>query len=493
MEVSMSFASPIRRLPSVLLVLALAAGLTSGCGGDPAAPGAEPFTKVLVIGADGLEWSVLQPLMEQGHCPNLRALMERGAFGKLATFIPTWSPVVWTSIATSKTKEQHGIEGFTDQQKREYTSSRREGRAIWNIVDLYGLTTNVFGWWITWPVEPVRGVMVSATSASSMEDQNWKPALIPGLGQQVHPPELTERVMAVAAEAADMGVMQRLQSERIFKQVPLAGWPAREKKLIDQTGWSILSDETYRRLALDIIPDHPADLNMVYFGGTDVAGHRFWRQYEPDAFEWTGTSPEADQALACVIPNYYVWFDEMVGQLVETVGEDTTVFVVSDHGMHASGTQSDSTGGITGNHQDGAAGVIIAAGPGIQQLGSVDRFVRSGAVAGGPTVMAITPTILGLLGIPYARDMQDRPFMPYLTPEARAHIEALVPVDSHDDGFRDSEMVTVPDEKEGDFIERMGQLGYVMGQYTGGSQLVRPEDVEATSGLPRADMCNHGR
>ncbi len=38
---------------------------------------------MLVIGVDGLEWSVLRPLIAAGRCPNLRGLMERGAFGRL--------------------------------------------------------------------------------------------------------------------------------------------------------------------------------------------------------------------------------------------------------------------------------------------------------------------------------------------------------------------------------------------------------------------------
>ena len=54
----------------------------------------------LVVGVDGLEWSVLRPLLEQGRCPELAALMERGSFGRLLTLDRTLSPVVWTSIVS---------------------------------------------------------------------------------------------------------------------------------------------------------------------------------------------------------------------------------------------------------------------------------------------------------------------------------------------------------------------------------------------------------
>ena len=150
-------------------------------------PKAEPVARVLVVGADGLEWNVLRPLLAAGKCKNLRALMERGAYGHLSTFVPTLSPILWTSIATGKTPDQHGIHGFTDADASQYTSSQRRGRALWNIAGEYGLSCNVFGWWITWPVEEVRGTMVSGSSSSSLVSDNWKPTVVPGAADQVWP------------------------------------------------------------------------------------------------------------------------------------------------------------------------------------------------------------------------------------------------------------------------------------------------------------------
>lgn len=471
-------ARPARSPVLVACLLALLAA--TGCG-EAADPVAQPRTRVLVVGADGLEWSVLQPLMAEGRCPNLRGLMERGAFGKLATFIPTLSPVVWTSISTSKSMEEHGIRGMVDERQREYTSSRRAGRALWNIADRYGLTTNSFGWWITWPVEPVRGVMVSGTSASAMLDKNWKPALMDGLPDQVHPPDLTERVLSIAREVADPAVLGPIERGRVFKQTPPSGWPAEEKRLIDQTMWSILSDETYLRIALDVLPDHPADLTLIYFGGTDVAGHRFWRHYQPDAYAWRGKSPEADAALACVLPNYYEWFDDMLGRLLAAVGDDVTTFVISDHGMHAIATEKPNQGGITGDHQDGTPGVIIAAGPGIRQQGDVDHFVRTGAVSIGPTVMSVTPTVLALLGIPAARDMRGRAHTTYFTPEMAEFADSLRVVPSHDEDFREPYVVDVPADKEREAMERYSALGYVMDAMSGNSALVDPTRFDEAS------------
>ena len=447
-----------RLAPWLLGALAL---LLPACGEE--ARTAEPLAPVLLIGVDGLEWDVLGPMIAEGRCPNLRALCERGSYGVLGTFVPTWSPVVWTSIATGKRMEEHGITGFVDAENQAFTSSRRDGRALWNIADRYGLTSNVFGWWITWPVEEVRGVMVSGTSASAQLTHNWKPALAEEVADQVHPPELEARVLALAAEAGSAEAVAAVAREKVFRGlaggVELADW---EKRLVDQTMWSVQSDATFFRIAADLLPDHPADLSMVYFGGPDVSGHRFWRHAFPEQFEYGGSSPEVDAALAPVLTDYYAWVDEMIGELVAIVGEGTTVFVVSDHGMHAVATKARDPSGNTGNHQDGTPGVLVAAGPGIlRQDEDLDAAVTSGALRIHGSVTAVPPTILGLLGIPAARDMASRPYRNFLTEEARQKLEALELVPTHDDGFRAPQHDLLPESVNADFKQRMSELAYL--------------------------------
>ena len=457
---------PPRHLAALLFALL---ALFAGCDGQtPAEPGkpehaAEPLTRVLLIGVDGLEWSVLQPLLAAGRCPNLLGLMERGSFGKLGTFRPTWSPVIWTSIATGKSMKQHGITGFVDEQQREFTSTRRRGRALWNIADMYGLSSNVFGWWITWPVEPVRGVMVSATSAAAMIDKNWKPALMEGLPDQVYPPALEGRVMAVARQAGAEEHVMAVARDKVFGSLPTGDMEPVERDLVSQTLWSIQSDETFLDVAVDLLPDHPADLSLVYLGGTDVVGHRFWRHMQPELYDWHGSSPELDAAFAEVIPNYYVWADEMLGQLLAAAGDDVTVLVVSDHGMHEVSLKQPNARRTTGDHQDGAPGVIIAAGPGIAVQGGVQRFLKNGFLSTLGSVMDLAPTVLGLLGVPPARDMAGRVNRVLLDAPTRQAVADLGMVDTHDEGFREPSLIEVPPEKAGDFLDRFGALGYLDG------------------------------
>jgi predicted AlkP superfamily phosphohydrolase/phosphomutase len=446
----------VRRCAALALALAL---LAAGC--DRSSKRAEPIAPVFLIGIDGLEWSVLHPLIRAGRSPNLAALMQRGSFGKLGTLQPTHSPVIWTSVATGKSRKQHGIFGFLDGDRGVYTSSRRRGRALWNIADLHGLTTHVFGWWVTWPVEPIRGVMVSATSAGGRITKNWKGALLPGIPHQVHPPELTDRVLAIARDAGAPDHVERIAEREVFGPLP-RDLDARERDLVDQTLWSIASDETYFEIAKALVPERPADLTMLYFGGPDVAGHRFWRHYRPWEFSWSGSSPAADAALACTVPRYYQWVDRMVGEMVALAGEDATILIVSDHGMHATATSAPNERYTTGDHQDAPPGVLIAAGPGVAKQGGWDAFLERGALPTRGNVYSIAPTVLGLLGIPAARDMEGSLAREILTPAALARIDALCAVDTHDAGFREPERVEAPADREDEFVERMAALGYIL-------------------------------
>jgi hypothetical protein len=453
-------------------VLAVLAAL-AGCGPPPKV--AHPVSRVLVVGMDGLEWSVVRPLLAAGRMPNLQALMERGSFGYLASMIPTLSPAIWTSIATGKMIEDHRITNFLDKQGQVFTSGRRVGRAIWNIADEYGLSTDLFGWFVTWPAEHVRGLVVSGSSASAQVADNWKPALLPGVEGQVWPVELTNEVLAVAEKAGALDNVQRLARDKVFGPIPDGLMDPLQHKVFQQSLWSILSDETYYEIALKYIKERPADLEMVYFGGTDVVSHRYWREYRPEGFKWKDGA-ELDGLLANVVPNYYAWVDEMLGNLVAAAGPDTTVLVISDHGFHAiSQDKPDLQAGNTGHHMDAPPGVIVAAGPGILKQGGVEAFLKTGSLATHGSVTCVTPTLLALLGIPVGKDMAGRADMTLLAEGPARSNASLPPVATHDEGFREAAMDAMPPEMSQNFKDRYGAIGYLsLKPFEGKSQIVPP-------------------
>ena len=65
--------------------------------------------RVLLIGWDGADWRILDPLLERGDLPNLHALIDRGQKGVLRSTVPTHSWAAWPSFLTGVDPADHGV------------------------------------------------------------------------------------------------------------------------------------------------------------------------------------------------------------------------------------------------------------------------------------------------------------------------------------------------------------------------------------------------
>lgn len=90
------------------LLVALSFGL-SACGGRP--EGADGH-RVIVLGVDGMDYTIARNLMAQGRLPNLSRLAKQGTFQPLGTSVPPLSPVAWSNFITGMDPGGHGIFDF---------------------------------------------------------------------------------------------------------------------------------------------------------------------------------------------------------------------------------------------------------------------------------------------------------------------------------------------------------------------------------------------
>ncbi len=58
--------------------------------------------KVMIIGLDGADWQVMDPLLKAGRLPALAGLLRRGVRADLRSNTPMLSPLLWTTVATGK-------------------------------------------------------------------------------------------------------------------------------------------------------------------------------------------------------------------------------------------------------------------------------------------------------------------------------------------------------------------------------------------------------
>jgi len=77
--------------------------------------------KTILIGLDGVSFTMLQNLITNDVMPNFKKLSEEGVFKQLKASIPDNSAVSWSSIMTGENPGEHGIFGITDLIPNTYT------------------------------------------------------------------------------------------------------------------------------------------------------------------------------------------------------------------------------------------------------------------------------------------------------------------------------------------------------------------------------------
>lgn len=353
--------------------------------------------KVLLIGWDGADWKVINPLLDAGKMPNLEKFVNQGVSGNLATLFPELSPMLWTSIATGKRPFKHGVLGFTEPNPqgggvRPISSYSRKSRAIWNMLHLKGLQSNVVGWWPSHPAEPINGVMVSNHYAHvhATIDKPW-----PLANGTVYPPRLTKNIAELRLHPQELG------AEHIGPFVPNFGEIDQEKDHRLESLAKIIAECTsIHAAATALMQLEPWDFMGVYYNAIDHFSHGFMRYHPP---QMEGVSEQDFHLFKGVIESAYRFHDMMLGVLLALAGEDTTVMLVSDHGFHPDHLRPvhipAEPAGPAVQHRE--HGIFVVKGPDIKK----DEIIH------GANLLDITPTILTLFGLPVEDDMDGVPLV----------------------------------------------------------------------------------
>lgn len=76
--------------------------------------------RVIIIGLDGLEPSLVEKYMAEGRLPYLARLRKQGSYSRLKTTTPAISPVAWSSFMTGAEPSKHNIFDFLRREPRTY-------------------------------------------------------------------------------------------------------------------------------------------------------------------------------------------------------------------------------------------------------------------------------------------------------------------------------------------------------------------------------------
>lgn len=410
--------SAVRALAATVVLAALA-GLVVGCARE--APSVE--RRLILVGIDGMDWVLTEKLLAEGKLPNLARLAESGVSCPLRTIEPlVKSPVIWTTIATGKLPEKHGIsDALAPDGRSLMTSNVRTARTFWDILGEKGRTVTVVGWFVTWPAEPVNGFMVTdyfrfvpGEGKQFPEKLTYPDALLSEIdslrvvGEDV-PDDAVKRLAAPDAALTEAEAKRLPLKQRFLEMRALQKLTADLSALRDY----VAGDKTFLGVARHLMKTHPTEVFVVYLRGLDSTSHTFWAAAHPGKVGFAVSQTER-RVFGETVERYYRRADEMLGELIAAYGDGATVLVCSDHGFRGPGPGR-LPGGI-GDH--GPVGVLFLSGEG----------VKAGELIEERSVRDITPTVLALCGLPVGEDMDGAVIEDAMTPEfLRRHPVRSIP------------------------------------------------------------------
>jgi predicted AlkP superfamily phosphohydrolase/phosphomutase len=156
------------------------------------------------------------------------------------------------------------------------------------MISTVGRRVAVVNWWATWPAEPINGVIVSDRSLTKLKG-------------------------------------------RVFPQ----DWVAEYERLLEEVDQSskvnLEEGDLAAAQAARALAGQDFDLALFYFRSIDNMQHFYWKYYRPE--QYPDIDQEDKEIYGDRIPLAYEAIDHVIGEILDTTGSDTNIFVVSDHGV----------------------------------------------------------------------------------------------------------------------------------------------------------------
>jgi predicted AlkP superfamily phosphohydrolase/phosphomutase len=260
--------------------------------------------KVLVI---GLDCATPKTLFEDfiDDCPNIKKLMNHGVYGRLRSSNPPITVPAWMVMVTGQRPGALGVYGFRHRKDDSYTdfwvanSKTITEPKLWDIIGKKGLKSIILGLPPTFPAQKLEGYLVTGFISPDT------------LSNFTYPPELKQEINHEMGNYAFDVKFRTNQKEQL---------------LIDIYQMTKLHFKTVKHLIKS------KEWNYCHFViiGLDRLHHAFWKYYDK-----THRKYEKGNMFESAMKNFYKYLDREVGELLELVDDETTVFIVSDHGAKA--------------------------------------------------------------------------------------------------------------------------------------------------------------
>ena len=367
--------------------------------------------RLVLLMLDGASLDVIAPAVAQGRLPNFGRIVDSGSVTHLATLRPTQAEPVWSAVATGRAPMQTGVRssafyrvlgvtpvisllpdycfaqalvraGFLWEEP--HTAEDLTARPLWHILSEQGLAVGVIGWPLTHPAAPVHGYQVSdrfhrlqgAELDIDGSSAIWPPSALTVARASLQVPPNPDPVAVVS----------------------VTGRPPSGDYDVASDPEPVAADRVHAAL-LGAFAGFDTRFLAVRFPGIDAVGHYFLRYANPAPF---GDVSEAERRLyGRVLEQYYAFLDTHVGRLINGLGSEDVLLVVSAFGMEPLSPskrlleQLVGNAAISGSHEGAPDGFLMAYGGPVQP----GRLPRA-------SILDLAPTILYYFGLPVGRDME---------------------------------------------------------------------------------------
>jgi hypothetical protein len=286
---------------------------------------------IIFVGLDCATHWIVKDLVAQGRMPVMANIIESGTTFRTETEEPVMSPVVWTSIASSKVPEKHGVKSF------HATSASVKTKRIWDIFLDRGSKIGIMGHFVIWPLAKVNGFMVPDLMA--LDDQTY-PKELSFLRRLTESSKAgrslkIDEALRMAKTAAKYGVQistfwsglaeilkSKLNSRSIYER---------------QFSVRYLKQRLYGDVFVKLYKMYSPQYAYFHNHFIDTCSHIFWKYVEPDKF---GDVSESEiKKYENKLFEAYEHADKTLGKIWKLSDENTLFVVASDHGAKAAASE----------------------------------------------------------------------------------------------------------------------------------------------------------
>jgi predicted AlkP superfamily phosphohydrolase/phosphomutase len=275
----------------------------------------------VLIGLDGATFSVLDPLMDDGHMPFLNEFSRNGFRADLRSTPNPLTPPAWTSMITGRNPGNHGIYDFVRWEEREgtvyftlYNSSDILCETIWSIASRAKQKVIHLNFPIMAPPQPINGLLIPSMV-------QWR-----HLRRNVYPQSLVETLKSIPEFNADDWGLTYWEANEAMRERAL--FPKEEKEWVTR---HIRRDYQWQVILKYFMQNEPADLTAIVFDGPDKLQHLCWRLIDPDfrqdkLLDW-------EIRMRDYVIEYFRSVDNYIREIVNLAGDNANVLIASDHGF----------------------------------------------------------------------------------------------------------------------------------------------------------------